>query len=136
MAERKGLSRPTDPARELQEIMRAEAQEGRKEASQEDTGAHRQETVQTDSREAVRQAVQEDRKETAGLSALLPVQTDWREAVKALAKAPPIEGKRARLNVDVPADVHLRVKVWCLQQGYQLNELVPALLQAFIEGEE
>lgn len=141
--QRRGLTRPTDPARELAEIMRGEEQqqgEGRKEAAQEATFTGSREAMKLPSQEAshagAQQYGQEDRQETSGVAAQLPAQEDWKAAVKAAAKQPAGEGRRARLNVDVPADIHLRVKLWCLKEGYQLNELVPALLAAFIEGEE
>lgn len=60
----------------------------------------------------------------------------WWEGVKARAKAGSSEGRRVRLNVDVDEDVHLRMKIWCVTNGYKFNEMVPALLAAFLEAAE
>jgi hypothetical protein len=35
--------------------------------------------------------------------------------------------------VDVDEDVHLRMKIWCVKNGYKFNEMVPALLAAFLD---
>ena len=38
-----------------------------------------------------------------------------------------------RLNVDIPDDLHLRLKMHCLKNGIKLRQLVPALLEAYLE---
>jgi hypothetical protein len=53
--------------------------------------------------------------------------------VKARAKVGSSDGRRVRLNVDVDEDVHLRMKIWCVTHGYKFNEMVPALLAAFLD---
>ena len=127
MADRRGLSAPTDPAGELRRIMREEEKEGRKETSNEGSF--------TPSLEGT----QEDRKETSSQGrkegAQAPVKEGWKEGVKARAKAGTKGEMKVRLNVDIPANTHLMMKIWCLQEGYNLNELVPALVAAFLEEE-
>jgi hypothetical protein len=64
------------------------------------------------------------------------LQQAWSEDVKARAKKGSPEGRRVRLNVDVDESVHLRMKLWCIKNGYKFNEMIPALMTAFLEAEK
>ena len=134
MAERRGLTAPSDPAGELRQLMREE-EEGRKETSNE---AVKPPSLEG-GKEGAREGIREDRKETSyqGRKEAVkpPAEEGWKVDVKARAKAGAKEQRKVRLNVDIPADIHLAMKMWCLREGYNLNELVPALVAAFMEGE-
>lgn len=128
MAERKGLTAPANAAEELKRIMQEEANEATKPPSLEDGKAGSNEGSFPPSLETA----QEDRKETSYQGN----REGWKEAVKARAKAGDKESRKVRLNVDIPADIHLQMKLWCLKEGYNLNEVIPALVAQFLEGEK
>jgi len=148
VSERKGLTAPSNAAEELQRLMREEHEEDRKSPSNE--GSFQP------SLEVSRPPAKEDRKETSfqdrkpqrvpqkkealklpsNEGRLESSEEGWGEDVKARAKAGSREERKVRLNVDIPASIHLTMKMWCLREGYNLNEVIPALVAAFLEGEE
>jgi len=155
VSERKGLTAPANAAEELQRLMREETnednfiaslegrkealhvpsnegvKEGRKEHSNEGTSAPLLGGTSAPSLEGAKK----DRKETSSQGSREGRVTGWKEAVKVRAKERGKEDRKVRLNVDIPANLHLRLKMWCLREGYNLNELIPALVAEFMEGE-
>ena len=127
MAERRGFTAPADPGAELKRLMQEEAEEDRKETSNEGMKEASYEARKLPSLEAT----QEDRKETSYEGR----KEGWKERVKTRAKEGDKEVRKVRLNVEMPADIHLQMKMWCLREGYNLNEVVPALVAIFLEGE-
>jgi hypothetical protein len=136
VAERRGLTAPANPAEELKRIMQEEAKEAMKASSQEASFLPSLEGAQEDRKLPSGKGAEEGRKASSQEASFLPSLEDWKENVKARAKAGGREERKVRLNVDIPADIHLQMKMWCLKEGYNLNEVIPALVALFLEGEE
>ncbi len=148
MSERKGLTAPANAAEELQRLMREETNEdnflasleGRKEGAKlppnDGVKEGRKEGANEGRSTPLLEGVKKDRKETSSQGSRAGRGAGWKEAVKVHAKEGEKEDRKVRLNVDMPANLHLRLKMWCLREGYNLNELIPALVAEFMEGEE
>ena len=91
------------------------------------------EVLKEGTQEAVNPPTKARTREGGKVSLRTPSNEAWWEGVKARAKAGSSDGRRVRLNVDVDEDVHLRMKIWCVKNGYKFNEMVPALLAAFLD---
>jgi hypothetical protein len=137
---RGGLTLPTGSASQaLQELLKDERQPAPDEPASIPQPA--EELSRSASNEVLKEGIQDalkpsvnprsrgGRKEPARASSNKP----WWEGVKTRAKTGSSERRRVRLNVDVDEDVHLRMKIWCVKNGYKFNEMVPALLAAFLD---
>jgi len=131
---RGGLSLPTGSAGQaLQDLMKDEQRPVRIDDPLPDPTP----PLQVPSPEAVREPSYEGRKAQSRTPMKFPVQEGvravWTEDVKERAKAGGNEGRKVRLNVDVDEAVHLRMKIWCITNGFKFNEMIPALIAAFLD---
>jgi hypothetical protein len=133
---RGGLSLPTSSASQaLQELLKDEHRPTRDgpasapEAPEPQPHSASNEVLKEGVNPPTKARIREGRK----LPLRAPSNEAWWEGVKARAKVGSSDGRRVRLNVDVDEDVHLRMKIWCVKNGYKFNEMVPALLAAFLD---
>lgn len=59
---------------------------------------------------------------------------DTRENTAATPPSPPAapEGRMKRLTIDIPEDLHMRLKVACARRGTRMADEVRALLEAHV----
>ena len=151
MTEKKrgGLSLPTGSAGQaLQDLLKSEREPALREPATTAVTEHPSDPlpstpteIKLPSYEAVKEVSQEVVREAPKVRSSThrkpPVQEAtqeaWWEDVKTRAKAGGQDGRKVRLNVDVDEGVHLRMKLWCIKNGYKFNEMIPALMAAFLD---
>ena len=71
-----------------------------------------------------------------GLAAAVKKPANPDEWVKAAANpaAKAMPGKRARLVVEVPDELHARIKIKCAEQRLKIKDVTEQLFQLWIEG--